>query len=384
MVEKLIRILLLTVCVLIVGDAVVTAKAKLVRVAVVREEDHFTVAVDGRYQFVDYNTGKVIDNGPRLEPVLVSLQNGKIKVGSRAFDQMRIIVTPLREALVSINSGHYRGDIVLINNAGNSLTAVNSIGLEEYIRGVLYHEISDKWPLEAIQAQAVATRTFALYAMEKYAARDYDVTNDIYSQVYGGRGSERYRTNLAVRRTRGEVLTYHGKIFPAFFHANCGGVTEDAAELWDINIPPLKGGVRSPFSVNSPHYSWRQNFRLKDIQDRLNARGYHLGLIGEIKVAERNKSGRVKRLRIIARDGHEEMVEGKVFRDIIGPNVLRSNLYDIEMKGWYVDFVGHGWGHGVGMDQWGAYGMSLLRYNYRQILDFYYPSSTLTHLSDTD
>jgi stage II sporulation protein D len=384
MIKKLISFLLLPLMILLVGDDVVTAKAKLIRVAVLRDQDHFTVSVDGRYDILDFVTGKSLQAGPRLRPVLVCLENGKTKIGSRVYDQARIIIAPRRETSVSVNDGHFRGNIIVINTGGTGFVVVNSIELEQYIRGVLYHEISDKWPMEAVKAQAVATRTFALYAMEKFAARDYDVTNDIYSQVYGGKGAERFRTNVAVRRTHGEVLTYKGKIFPAFFHANSGGMTEDASELWDVDLPPLKGGVKSTFSVNSPHYNWRRNFRLKDIQDSLNGRGYKLGLIGDIKVIERNKSGRVRKLKLTMRDGKTEVIEGKLFRDAVGPNLLRSNMYDVEMKGWYVDFVGHGWGHGVGMCQWGAYNMAMLRNDYKQILQFYYPSSDLTRVKDAD
>ena len=383
-VSRLFRIILLAFCFIMIADGIVTAKARLIRVAVLREEEHFTMAVHGRYDVIDYNTGTKLDTRVYLRPALVSLFNGKIKVNDQVYDAPRLIIAPRREALVSINDGHFRGNVIVINNKGVNFTVVNSIDLEQYIRGVLYHEISDKWPLEAIMAQAVATRTFAIYSMEKFAARDYDVTNDIYSQVYGGRGAERYRTNVAVRRTAGEVLKYKGSIFPAFFHANSGGITEDASELWDINLEPLKGGVKSPFSMNSPHYQWRRNFRLKDVQDKLIGRGYQIGLIRDIQVIERNKSGRVRKLKITSRDGKEEIVEGKIFRDIIGPNTLRSNKYDIEMKGWYVDFVGYGWGHGVGMCQWGAYNMALMRYNYRQILSFYYPSSDLVKLKDID
>ena len=95
--------------------------------------------------------------------------------------------------------------------------------------------------MEALKAQAVAARTYALYSINP-AGKHYDVTNDIYSQVYGGRDSERYRTDLAVDRTRGQVLTYNNQIIPAYFHATCGGMTEDARELWNLpDIPPLRG-----------------------------------------------------------------------------------------------------------------------------------------------
>ncbi len=374
----------LFLCLFFLADGIVTAKPRLIRVAVLREEDHFTMAVHGRYDVVDYNTGKVIATDNYLHPSLVALDKGKTVIGTRVYDLARVIISPRREALVSINAGQFRGSVIIVNNAGVNFTVVNSIDLEQYICGVLYHEISDTWPLEAIKAQAVATRTFALYSMNKFASRDYDVTNDIYSQVYGGRGAERYRTNLAVHRTKGEVLMYQGVVFPAFFHANSGGVTEDAAELWGIDLPPLRGGVLSPFSVDQAHYKWKQDFRLKDIQDALNARGYQMGLIREIQVTELNKSGRVRKLRILTRDGKEDIIEGKVFRDIIGPNILKSNKYEIVMKGWYVDFIGYGWGHGVGLCQWGAYGMALKHFNYRQILGFYYPSSEFVRLKDTD
>ncbi len=384
MFKKITLFLFATVLLLTFDGGFGIATTNTVRVAVLRETDHFTIAIDGRYKLVDFNTGALVDKGVRLRPTLVSMSHGKIKVGDVLYQEQRLIIEPRKDALMSVQGKHFRGSLVLINNSGETMTVVNTIELEQYIRGVLYHEVSDKWPLEAIKAQAVATRTYALYSMEKFAGRDYDMTNDVYSQVYGGRSAERYRTNLAVKRTKGEVLNYKGKIFPTFFHANSGGVTEDASELWDVDIPPLKGNVASPFSVNSPHYRWKLNCRLKDIQDKLNDLGYGLGLIKDISVMERNKSGRVRKVRITTREGSSVVVEGKVFREVLGPNVLKSNKYEIAMKGWFVDFAGYGWGHGVGMCQWGAYNMALLRYDYKKILLFYYPGAEMLTLRDID
>ncbi len=375
---------MLAVALLFVGETFVTARSKLVRVVVLQEAKHFVFGVDGRYTITDFSSGVKLETGLRLRPTMVTLEKGHIKMGDKIFDNQRLIIEPREQAISRIDNKHYRGNMTIINNKGVSLSVINSVGLEYYIRGVLYHEISDKWPLDAMKAQAVATRTYALYAMDMYAARDYDVTNDVYSQVYGGKSAERYRTNLAVQYTKGEVMTYQGKIFPTFFHANSGGITEDASELWDVHLPPLKGGVESPFSVNSPHYSWKKNFRLKDIQEKLKAKGMEAGRILEIKVVARNKSGRVSRIEIKDDAGKSHVITGKDFRDAIGPNILRSNKYDIEMKGWYVDFVGHGWGHGVGMCQWGAYNMALSHYSYKQILEFYYPGATLTRQKDVD
>jgi stage II sporulation protein D len=113
--------------------------------------------------------------------------------------------------------------------------------------------------------------------------------------------------------------------------------------------------------------------RLKDIQDSLNAKGYNLGLIKEIQVLERNQSQRIKTLKIVTRDDKEIIISGKDFRSIVGPNRIRSNNYVIEMKGYYVDFLGKGWGHGVGLCQWGAKFMADQGYHFHQILKYYYP-----------
>ncbi|MBF0123113.1 MAG: SpoIID/LytB domain-containing protein [Candidatus Omnitrophica bacterium] len=376
--------MILAVALLCVRETFVTARSKFVRVVVLQAANHFVFGVDGRYAIMDFSSGGKLETRDRLKPTMVVLDKGHIKIGDKIYDNERLIIEPRDQVISRINDKHFRGNVTIINNKGLSLSVINSVDLEYYVRGVLYHEISDKWPLEAIKAQAVATRTYALYAMDTYAARDYDVTNDIYSQVYGGKSAERYRTSIAVQKTKGEIMAWQGKIFPTFFHANSGGITEDAGELWDVNLPPLKGGVESPFSVNSPHYRWKRNFRLKDIQDKLKVKGVMTERILDIKVVERNKSGRVSKLEIKDDVGKNHTVTGKAFRDAIGPNILRSNKYDVQMKGWYVDFIGHGWGHGVGLDQWGAYNMALAHYSYKQILQFYYPGAELARQKDID
>ena len=163
----------------------------------------------------------------------------------------------------------------------------------------------------------------------------------------GGRSAERFRTNIAVRRTLGEILFYEGKVVPAYFHANCGGHTEDVSELWKHDLKPLKG-VPDRFCVNAPLYRWEKNYKSSNIQDELNENGYDIGLIKEIKITEKNHSGRNKNLKIIDRAGKMTLITGKKFRDIIGPNTIKSNKYDINMKGYFFDLVGQGWGMGLG------------------------------------
>ncbi len=352
---------------------------QMVRVAIVRDARAIDLSVDGPYDFREADAGKVLAKGTRLPRSTVRLLDKGIFIGMLVYPYKSVVIEPLREATVLINGHRFRGHVVLVRTPDNRLTAVNSINIEDYVRGVLYHEVSHHWPMEALKAQAVATRTYALYSLgkEQGANKYYDVTNDIYSQVYGGKSSERYRTGLAVARTAGEVLMYKGKVLPAYFHATCAGMTEDARNLWDMDLPPLKGVVCT-FCRDSPHMHWKKNFQLKEIQDALNTHGYKIGPIRDITIVDRNRSERIDHLKITGRAGDELLISGKDFREVMAPNVLKSNNYEITMRGYYVDFNGKGWGHGVGMCQWGARGMALQQFTYRQILSYYYPRAEFT------
>jgi stage II sporulation protein D len=354
---------------------------QMVRVAIVRDAREISLNVEGPYHFRDEGHGQVIAKGSRLPISRVRLLDKGIFIGMQVYPYQRIIIEPLRDASVVVNNRRFRGNVVLMRTSDNRLTAVNSINIEDYVRGVLYHEVSHHWPMEAIKAQAVATRTYVLYAMAGATNKDYDVTNDIYSQVYGGKDSERYRTGLAVTHTIGEVLVFKGKILPAYFHATCGGMTEDAKNLWDIDLAPLSGVVCN-FCQGSPHMKWKKNFRLKDIQDALNKHGYAVGPIKDLSIVDRNRSERIDHLKITSRDGKEMLISGKDFREIMGPNVLKSNNYEISMQGYYVDLTGKGWGHGVGLCQWGARGMALQQFTYKQILSYYYPRAEMMDYHD--
>jgi stage II sporulation protein D len=353
------------------------AKApELVRVAIVRDSRELDLAIHGSYQVRDMSTGNVIGQGNYLVDSKVRPLDRGILVGLKVYPSTHLTIEPFRDASIIIDERAFRGDVTFIRTSDNHITVVNNINVEDYIKGVLYHEVSHLWPMEALKAQAVAARTYALYSINP-VGKPYDVTNDIYSQVYGGRDSERYRTDLAVDNTKGQVLTYNNKIIPAYFHATCGGMTEDAQELWKLpDIPPLRG-VPCGFCQSSPHLHWKKNFRLKNIQDNLNLHGYKVGSIKDISIVDRDRSERIEDLKITEKDGTELIIKGKDFRDIMGPNVLMSNNYEITMRGYYVDIVGKGWGHGVGMCQWGALGMAKQQFNYRQILAYYYPQSVL-------
>jgi stage II sporulation protein D len=376
----------LLILILLIGLGVATAVAakdrtqsnlpELVRVAIVRDSREVELAINGNYHLRDEYSNEV-GKGVYLPESKVRLLNRGFFMGLNVYHSKRLTIIASREASITIDGRAFRGGITFIRTPDNRITVVNTIDVEDYIKGVLYHEVSHHWPMEALKAQAVAARTYALYSIRPSSSKPYDVTNDIYSQVYGGRDSERYRTDLAVDYTHGQILTYNGKIIPAYFHATCGGATEDAKEVWNIDdIPPLRG-VPCSFCQTSPHLHWKKNFRLKDIQDALNLHGFKVGPIQEMTVVDRDRSDRIDHLKITEKDGRELVMKGKDFRDIMGPNVLMSNNYQIIMKGYYVDIIGKGWGHGVGLCQWGAFGMAQQQFNFKQILAYYYPQSVL-------
>lgn len=355
------------------------AKNVLVRIAVLKETPTLTLDLKSPYAMSDPASYTQLKSGRRLRGVRFKAVPGGIEVEGEFYPLKKIRVTA-RDNVALLGEAKprlYRGAIDVVLNSNNTLTAINVVDIEQYVQGVLYHEVSHRWPQDALMTQAVATRSYAVYQIQQRRAHEYDVTSDIYSQVYGGKNAERYRTNIAVSKTAGEVLVFQGKILPAYFHATCAGHTEDARELWNHDeLYPLKG-VRCLFCTDSPHYNWERNFRLKDIQDKLNAAGRDIDLIQDIQVLSRNASHRIKELEITSRTGKQLTISGKDFRNIVGPNLLRSNNYEVVMKGYYCDLVGHGWGHGVGMCQWGARKMSQERYDYRQILEYYYPGSQI-------
>jgi len=372
--------MILSLPVILHGNRTLALENKI-RVAVLKDVPNFVISARGVYEIIDPQMNLLYKHSRRLKRSRVNNVDGKISIGAKLYPLHRLRVYSHKDITIYANKKErrYRGIIdIRIDKDGNFLVT-NILDVESYVRGVLYHEISDEWPMEAMKAQAVATRTYAHYQMEQAQQNLFDVTSDIYSQVYGGRSAERFRTNLAASKTKGEVLIYQGGVIPAFFHSNSGGHTEDANQVWGIDLPPLKG-VISPYSQDAPSYQWHQNFQSSVVQAKLNENGYHLDLIKDIRIAEKNPSGRIKELLIETRDGQVTRISGKKFRDILGPNVVKSNLYDIQMKGYFFDLSGRGWGHGVGMCQWGAHEMAQRRFQYRKILDYYYPGTNILQL----
>lgn len=376
------KVIFVLLCLLIPHDGVgLDVKGRdpgFIRIAILKDVKNVGVAIRGPYKIIDPVTQKVFLEGRTLRRVMMAAVDKGIQLQQNILPVKRLRFLPKRDIMVPVKGKlrKFRGAVDVVVTSENQLTLVNVVDVERYIKGVLFHEVSDRWPMEAMKAQAVAARSYAFYQMAVNKDQVYDVTSDIYSQVYGGKSAERYRTNIAVNRTKGKVLIFAEEILPAYYHSNCGGHTEDVTQLWKHDLAPLKG-VACKFCQKAPNYRWKKNYQLKVMQEALNAGGHPIGLIKTIEVVSRNASGRIETLRVTGRDGITLDISGKDFRHLIGPNILKSNAYEIVMKGYFVDLIGQGWGHGVGMCQWGAHQMSKERHDYQEILAYYYPGARI-------
>ena len=348
-----------------------------IRVAIAQHTDTLQVKVDGGFEVIDSSSKLLLYRGENLFTTVTvyarSVLLGEIKVTAPKF-----LIRPANPDAITIDGRRFRDSIEFTRKENGAMLLVNVINLEDYIKGVLYHEVSHYWPMEVLKAQAVVCRTYALYQMQENKAQGFDVTNDTYSQVYGGRTSERYRTNKAADETKNLVLVYQGSLIPAYFHATCGGHTENASLLWKIDLPPLSG-VPCTFCKGSPHFDWHSVLELGELRQRLVNAGYTLGVIKKIEIKGRDASGRITDLRVIS-SKNEISISAKDFRAAAGPNDIRCTNFTVEVVEGDAVFVGAGWGHGVGMCQWGAYFMAKEGSQYREILQYYYPGSNISCL----
>lgn len=349
--------------------------SRYIRVAVIQDAPSLNLKIEGSYEIINSTTGKIVSLSAELKTTVTTYEN-KILLGRLNPNLSRFLIKIDKSGRIIINGRRFRGNIELIKKVNAELLVVNHIDLEDYVKGILYNEASHYWPMEALEAQSIACRTYALYQCEVNRPKDYDATPDTYSQVYGGSASERYRTNKAVNETKGIILTYQAQVFPAYYHATCAGHTEDASLLWGIDILPLKG-VTCNFCKDSPHFNWHSVLSLDSIGEKLNQAGYKISKITTISVLGKDTSNRLTDLEFISAKKNLK-IAAKDFRNIIGPNIIRSANFRVSIEGNDCVFEGFGWGHGVGLCQWGAYFMAKQGYTAEEILKYYYPGVTLT------
>ncbi len=269
----------------------------------------------------------------------------------------------------------YRG-VVELRRTEAGLTVINEVELEAYLYGVLKLEVNPAWPAEAVKAQAVAARTLAVASLGRFAREGYDVRDNTDSQVYGGVTFEDPRAAAAVDATRGLVLVHGGQPILAVYHADSGGRTESSEHVWGRAYPYLRG-VDDPYAAGSPYERWTLSVPLWQLEQALRRGGVAVRDVRSVEVVETSESGRALRVRLAGEEGAWE-VSGHGLRMLLGPDVLRSTLFTVRVEGPTAVFEGRGWGHGVGLSQWGARGMALRGWDFTRILQHYYTGVQVT------
>jgi stage II sporulation protein D len=287
---------------------------------------------------------------------------------------------------------------------------VNHVDIESYLDGLVNGEFSANWSQEAIDAQVVAARTYAVYQSRVMAAKKggshFDLDSDVKDQVYNGSGREDYRSRRSANRTRGLILRpSHGDAWPikAYYHSTCGGTTELPEVVWGSQAKGFKRRVACAHCRNSPSFIWDVPLRSKEIAAEIREGAMGLGAgdrdairnwpvswerelassqLLELRVVEQNASGRAEKVssRWKNAEGKEYRLEmpGTLFRQWIGPSRLKSTVFQVLAAGgdeWVLR--GRGFGHGVGLCQWGAKTMGESGKSSKDILKYYYPDAVL-------
>lgn len=371
-----------------------------VRVLLKRENAAMAVNLHG-----DFGLARL--DGPQAIPQAV-LVRGNTSIRSRGRD-LEIIdaggtrlyrdcrglrLTPSRAGIYfDIADTPYRGSLDVVGEpASNALMAINALPMEEYLRGVLPYELGhvESQAIDALRALAVVARTYALKRMLRPNASRFDLYADVQDQVYKGMKDEYALSDDAIRETRGQVLLHADTLVQTFYHSTCAGRTANREEVWDGGpIPYLISredvdAQGKPWCANSPMMQWKQTWAASDLAAILRrnfAGGRAQGpsdfrALKGFAVLDKARCGRNKTLRVDT-DAGPVILRGDRIRWALKPirsdgRILESAKFEIVLEGDRVTATGSGFGHGVGLCQYGAMNRARAGQGYREILTAYF------------
>lgn len=320
--------------------------------------------------------------------------------GGSALRGQELTLAPAETGYVRINGRDYRGRVTL-TATGGGVTAVNRLSLEEYLAGVVGGELGRRDPreVEALRAQAIVSRTYALRNRGRWRALGFDFRATVADQVYLGVGSENQLASAAVNDTRGRILAWNGQAIDAFFFSTCGGRTADGTEVFRGADRPY---LRSVFDLRpdgsawcdiSPRFRWHEEWNAdqlvaalrRSLPETAGVPPSRVGSVRDVRVTGRTASGRVGELTIALADGDVRVSGAAVRQTLRTPagEILRSAAFTLEESsadGRVTRLVadGSGAGHGVGFCQWGSIGRARAGQSAAEILAAYFPGTSLT------
>ena len=397
-----------------------------IKVGLFRTQHPIRLTVKGNILVRDGVSGRELQKLTAGNTVQVQVKNGKI-----ILDQTPLNISLLEFAassakereniLLAADGKPYRGSL-LLKLSGNEISVINELPLDAYLYGVVPEEMPAAWPLEALKAQTVAARTFAVFHGGRHIRDGYDICADTHCQVYGGAAAEKPASTAAVDATRGMVLYSAGKPIDAFFHTDSGGMTENSEDVWGTYYPYLRAAREDNLKTGP----WQVKYTVPELQLKLNEAGYMPGILKKIELtplvighaaADRSASGRVQIIKFFGTKGVSTLT-GNELRKLLG---LKSTLFDVRLEkpaiqsikadmgfqkkkisvnlpdeeernlsldkihvlsgreGESIVIFGYGWGHGLGLSQWGAKDLAA-HMGYQEILAHYYQNTELKKL----
>lgn len=293
---------------------------------------------------------------------------------------------------VIVDGKTYHGNLELLN-MNSTIRVINVVDIEDYLKGVVPCEIGRISPalIEAAKAQAVAARTYACAHINQYSSLGFDLYSTIRDQVYRDISSETELTNDAVDQTKGEILMYKSRPIEAKYHSTCGGYTADFNDAWPGTPPPYLRSVRCPNCKTSPHFIWEKSYEAKEFYAAVRSDLRTIGspipdseYIQNISLIRNKRSKRILRVEITTK-ARTYTIPGFQVRALFGDKndpggLLKSNYVMLGVKDGKIVLQGHGFGHGVGMCQFGAIEMARQGKTYKEILHHYYTGVKLTRM----
>jgi stage II sporulation protein D len=353
-----------------------------VRVRVLEEHAPRAVTIDAAEGPVQMRVGAALLGTLAPGEAATAEANGgdvTVRFGSTSETVERVAFVPREGGHLRVRAGSadrsYQGLVTASPDGRRSrLRLVNTVGLEDYVASVVASEYPFE-EVEGVKAQAVLARTYALKSRGKYGT--YDLVDHVGSQVYRGIGSETPTARRAAEATRGEVLTHEGALIEAVYSSSSGGHTADNESVWSGRPLPYLRGRHDPFDRAAPDHEWRTTVDRGQLLDALGDH-YNLRVTG-FTVVETSAEGRVRSIRLLG--PRERVVPANDVRLALnaafGPRLVRSTFFTVDRRGDRYVFQGRGFGHGVGMSQYGAREQARQGYSYRDILAFYFDGTRL-------
>lgn len=318
-------------------------KAPLVRIGLMTQQFGILIDSNGPVDVVNIDNGKIVGEVAPGVKARLGLRDGQIVMNNTLAGADRLRIMPRgsktierEERYIVVNNRRYHGTVEVFRTPGKTgLTAVNVLPVDKYAYGLLVRDVAPEWPVEALKAQAVAARTYALFNIGRHKDEGFDLCATSDCQVYSGLPVEDLRAQKAIEDTRGLVITYQGQLIDAVFFPSSGGYTENSENVRLASVPYLRGVP--DHDQTSPYFQWQKKFSPLELENILKDGGHDVGTLTAIEVSKRTQapmksvdrgiSGRIKTMLFIGKNG-VVILEGARVRELLS---LQSTLFDFSV-----------------------------------------------------